>query len=69
VHFQPLEQEVRPYDLREMAVRMIQRKKAEGEVNTYEGHIWMIDPRLKDERTNSLYNDNHVFVLFCHDRN
>ena len=39
------------------------------EVNTYSCHIWMVDPRLHDERTNTIYNDNRIIVLFRHRKN
>jgi len=58
-----------PYDLRDIAVRMVRMKNAEAEVNTYGNHIWMIGPWLEDERTNIIYNDNRINVLFCHGKN
>ena len=45
---------------------MIQRKNAKAEANTYGSHICMIDPRLEDERTNSIYNNNRIMILFFH---
>ena len=38
-------------------------------MNTYSGHIWMVDPRLEDEWSNTVYNDNRVIVLFCDGKN
>jgi hypothetical protein len=49
-----------------MVVRKVQWKNAKAEINTYGGHVWMIDPGLEDERTNTNYNGNHIIVLFCH---
>jgi hypothetical protein len=35
-------------------------------MNTYSSYIWMVDPRLEDEWTNTIYNDNCIIVLFCY---
>ena len=59
-----------PDDLWEIATRIGSKgKKAEADMNTYSGHIWMVDPRLEDERTNTIYNNNRIIVLFRHGKN
>jgi len=41
----------------------------EAEVNTHSGHIWMVNPRLEDEWTHTIYNNNRIIVLFCYSKN